>query len=422
MGLTLNAIKANAAHPARQVQVGEIADSRYDAGTLLNPPSLAALKLQDLLMKAAGGSVVEDRWHTLPISTIKTQVGMKNATRAEIIGWLRELRGAVLEYQNLKDGYTGIYGLLGAGRVEFDESRGVMKFRFDDEFRKVADESNLYAVLDRQTALQLSSRYAHRLHEIIALKAGRAKSSQEFDLEDIRARLGVPAGKLSAWIDFRRKALEAAIDEVNKLSRFKVGYRITGKKGRKVAKVTLEWEVLADLEPIAKELRGSKVGRRARLTGTAETVAAAFPADGNVKGSGDERWLKIAQKCARTVNGGRAPDYNLIGKAFVAFSAARSAPLDDAGVVQRWRTFCGTHRLPGADPASTKAAGPLPASSAASPAPSAALLWWCKLTPEKTTEWLSRVGNLATNYSDKLEAAYRMHLEQDGTNSAPPAP
>ena len=248
MGLTLNAIKANAAHPARQVQVGEIADSRYDAGTLLNPPSLAALKLQDLLMKAAGGSVVEDRWHTLPISTIKTQVGMKNATRAEIIGWLRELRGAVLEYQNLKDGYTGIYGLLGAGRVEFDESRGVMKFRFDDEFRKVADESNLYAVLDRQTALQLSSRYAHRLHEIIALKAGRAKSSQEFDLEDIRARLGVPAGKLSAWIDFRRKALEAAIDEVNKQSRFKVSYRITGKKGRKVAKVTLEWEVLADLD------------------------------------------------------------------------------------------------------------------------------------------------------------------------------
>lgn len=415
MGHTLNAIKSNASYSSRQVQVGEIADARYDSGTLMHPPSLAALKLQDLLMKTAGGAVIEDRWHELPISIIRAQAGMRNATQAEIVGWLRELRGAVLTYENLKEGYTGIYGLLGAGRVEFD-LQGVMKFKFDDEFRKVAENSNLYAVLDRQTSLQLSSRYAHRLHEIIALKAGREKAVQEFTVEDLRARLGVPTGKLKSWIDFRRFALEAAIDEVNKLSRFRVSYRVSAKEGRKVAKVTLEWEVLTDLEPIAAELKRSRVGRNARLSGSAEAPAAAFPEDGNIKGCADDRWLRIAQALAGTVQGGQAPDYNQVGRAFIGFSAARSAPLDDEGVVQRWRTFCAKHRLPGADPRkSPAAAGPISAPTADQAAPSPALAWWCGLSPEQSAAWLARASESGMTYSEKMEAAYRMFQEGGGT-------
>ncbi|MFN3876350.1 MAG: DUF6089 family protein, partial [Flavobacteriales bacterium] len=46
----------------------------------------------------------------------------------------------------------------------------------------------------------LSDRYALRLHELVALRVNlERKASEVFKLDDLRARLGVPAGKLVAW-------------------------------------------------------------------------------------------------------------------------------------------------------------------------------------------------------------------------------
>ena len=64
----------------------------------------------------------------------------------------------------------------------------------------------LYAVLDYRAGLAMSSRYAHRLHEMISFRAGREKQVERFTVEDLRARLGVQTGKLKRWPDFKVKA------------------------------------------------------------------------------------------------------------------------------------------------------------------------------------------------------------------------
>ena len=76
MTYALNTFRAKAGVDEHQVQLGEIADGIYDGHTLDNPPSLAALKLQDLLMKVAGGAICEDRWHEMDLAHIKTIKGM----------------------------------------------------------------------------------------------------------------------------------------------------------------------------------------------------------------------------------------------------------------------------------------------------------------------------------------------------------
>jgi len=135
MGYALKTFKAKAKIEEHQVQIGELADGTYDRHTLASPPSLAALKLQDLLMKTAGGAICEDRWHETDLARIKTIKGMRNATHREVVELFRQLRTATLTYENEAEGYTGIYGLISVGRVEF-EGQGKMRWRFDPEFRR----------------------------------------------------------------------------------------------------------------------------------------------------------------------------------------------------------------------------------------------------------------------------------------------
>ena len=331
MGHALNAMKSKAHIEEHSVQLGEMADALYDNHTLNNPPSLAALKLQDLLMKTAGGKICEDRWHEMNLSGIKGIKGMRNASHQDVVELFRQLRTATLTYRNEAEGYTGVYGLISVGRVEF-ETQGKLRFKFDEEFRKVLESSNLYAVLDRQTSLSLSSRYAHRLHEMIALRAGRQKISEKFILEDLRARLGVPNGKLTTWSHFKQFSLQKAIDEVNQLSRFKVTWRVSKKYRRRVDEVELTWQITRDLDPVAKELRRPKVGRKARREGTVEALVETFPASGSI--SYHEPWKTIARKH------GNGKDINLIANDFRRWCKSKGIPLDGPKIEKQFETFC----------------------------------------------------------------------------------
>jgi len=290
-------------------------------------------------MKTAGGAICEDRWHEMDLATLKGIKGMRNATHQEVVDLFRQLRSATLTYANLKEGYTGIYGLISVGRVEFEE-QGKLRFRFDEEFRKVLEASNLYAVLDRQTSLALTSRYAHRLHEMIALRAGAERTSERFTVDNLRARLGVVNGKLKSWDEFRRRALEPAIDEINQLSRFSVQWRVCRKLRRRVEEIEMTWEARRDLDPVKQEIRRPKVGRKARRDGTAEAVAPAaptgaliFPADIGVKFI--DPWAKIREAAGIDRRLG-----DELADAFRAHLAAHGIARDDPKIEATFTAFC----------------------------------------------------------------------------------
>ena len=61
MGYAVNSAKTNDHDPAKLSKAGELADGQYSDRALRNPPSLQALKLQDVLMKNAGGKIADCR-------------------------------------------------------------------------------------------------------------------------------------------------------------------------------------------------------------------------------------------------------------------------------------------------------------------------------------------------------------------------
>jgi hypothetical protein len=197
--------------------------------------------------------------------------------------------------------------------------------------------------------MAFESRYSLRLYEIVSLRSGLDQmTSQVFQLEELRDRLGVPVGKLEEWFDFRRFALEPAIAEVNHLAGFTVSYEPI-KRGRSVAAVKLSWGEKSSPERKAakRELDGSKVGRKARRAGTTETIVAepaklpaaspaapaAFPAGGSISFG---RWGELA----RVNLPHPTPDVDLVASAFRKARAAAGRSLGGGDVEGHFVNFC----------------------------------------------------------------------------------
>lgn len=345
MGKTLDAIKDRSTDDSRSYHPGELADGRF--ADLTNPPSLAALKLHEVLFKAAGAAVADDRWHQIDLAELRAIGGMKNYDRRGLIGLFKELRSVVMEYDTATE--TVIAGLLDIAKVEFEDGNGptVVRWRFGQGFREIVDASNYWAMIDRGAALAMTSRYSLRLHELVSLRANlHHKTSEQFALGDLRARLGVPEGKLKAWGSLAQKALQPAVSEVNQLSRFDVSITPV-KRGRSVIAVDLAWRVKHDLTATKSEIKRHSAGRKARRTGTVETVdvadaiaakanepqkvkAPAFPEGGITF---NNYWVGIAREFAP----GWDPD--LVASGFRTWWAGKGRSLDEASVEKAFAGF-----------------------------------------------------------------------------------
>jgi len=329
MGYAVNSAETSSHDPAKLSKAGELADGQYSERALRNPPSLQALKLQDVLMKNAGGKIADDQWHELPLATFKQVKGFRNLTHEDVVRLFEELRSVTMRHVNNAEGHTAIYGLIAVGRVDMDEGNGRLRYKFDDEFRKIVEQSNLYAILDYRAGLAMSSRYAHRLHEMISFRAARERQIERFTVEELRARLGVQTGKLSTWGNFRKFALDAAIEEVNQSSRFHVSYRITKRERRKTAEVELAWEVKEDLEDAKREQKAHSVARKGRRTEAKSGQA--FPESGSVKYTAP--WERLARDNCNW-------DHGKIADAFRSFCTQKHIKLSAKNIETVFVNFC----------------------------------------------------------------------------------
>lgn len=329
MGYALNSAEANRNDPDQLSKAGELADGHYSERALRNPPSLQALKLQDVLMKNAGGKIADDQWHELPLSTFKQVKGFRNLTHEDVVRLFEELRSVTMRHVNIAEGHTAVYGLIAVGRVDMDEGHGRLRYKFDDEFRKIIGQSNLYAILDYRAGLAMSSRYAHRLHEMISFRAGRERQIERFTVEELRARLGVQTGKLGRWPDFKKYSLDAAIDEVNQSSRFHVSYRITKRDRRKTAEVELSWEVKNLLDDVKQEQAAHSVARKGRRAVAKERLS--FPEAGSVKYS--DPWERLARENCNW-------DHGKIAEAFRSFCSEKGIKLSAKNIEALFVNFC----------------------------------------------------------------------------------
>lgn len=309
--------------------------------------SLRASKMWHLLVKQAGVDLAADKLHTMPVADL---YDIGHLSQEERIDTLRELQTTLVEIRVPSPKVKGRMRIISGpllSHVERDEDdRGDLVFEFSRTMRRVFADSPHWAVLSKRAVMAFESRYALRLFEIVSLRINLEHvTSERFSIEALRSRLGVTPGKFVRWPDLRRFVLEAAIAEVNQLAGFTVGYKPV-KKGRAVAAVELSWErkpghALAETK---RELDSSKVGRKARREGTAETVvepelvtdgrepATTFPV-GSIR---DTSWGRLALEHLPHPQ----RDIDIVARRFRQHSEEKGIPLSGATVKSRWVTWC----------------------------------------------------------------------------------
>jgi hypothetical protein len=194
---------------------------------------------------------------------------------------IERLMAAIVKVRVVRDGERAVerVQLLGSN-TEYESPDGLLRYEFPARLRAIIRESTIFARLQTEVMFALSSKYALALYEMVQKRGNLSlKSQEDFEIGEFRELLGVPRGKLPLWGNLQQRALLPALREVNALSDFTVEIEPL-KAGRKVGRVRLSWsrKAQAEVSGVLAELKRPKVGRRARIEGTVETVAFRQPA------------------------------------------------------------------------------------------------------------------------------------------------
>ena len=336
--ITTTQVAADRAHDqTKTVLPAEVAQGVY----MQNAPSLKALKLMHLMIATAGGRMADDVQHEMRLSDIRKIDGLGHHTHETLKPLFGELRAATLIHDDTDKKCVQIGGILDVALLDYrHEVSGdtLLTWYFSRMFTSMAAKSNHWAILDRQTVFHLGSKYSVLLFQhISSLTKLKHVNSKTFSVPELRAMFGVPDGKLPRFADLNRRALEASITEINQLSRLTLT-AATHKIGRTVASVEIAWEVKPDPIDTKRELDRSKVGRKARRDGTAETPVLSFPASGSIKDT--QPWDKLAREHAPKLEGRHTPDLRQLADAFRRWCDGKSINLDVSSIEKSFTTWC----------------------------------------------------------------------------------
>ena len=322
----------------KTVLPGEVAQGVY----MQNAPSLQALKLMHLMIGRAGGRMADDTTHEMRLSDVRKIEGMNNHSRSSLTPLFAELAAAVIISDDTKNHLVTIGGLLDEAQIDYrDEISGDLSvsWGFGRTFRRMAQESNHWAILDRQAVFHLGSKYSVLLFQHIAsLQNLKYVSSKRFTVPELRAMFGVPEGKHKRFADLKRDVLGVALNEINSdVTRLQLTV-FYHKIGRTVAEVEIAWDVKKDLTKVKAEQDRPKVGRKARLDGSAENPVVSFPASGSVKGN--LPWDNIAREHAPRLPGNHVPDLLTLSQSFRKWCEEKTIQLDARSIEKTFTTWC----------------------------------------------------------------------------------
>ena len=297
-----------------------------------NPPSAAALKLLHLMINVSGGRMADEIKHDMRLSDIHKIDGMRKHDRASITPLFAELAAAALINDDTEKMLLTIGSLVDDARIDYrHEASGdlVVSWWFGRTFRRIAEQSNHWAIIDRQTVFSLSSKYSILLFQHIASLVNMSHvQSKAFTVAELRSLLGVQDTKLKQFSHLRTRALQPAIDEINQTSRLTLEATYQ-KTGRTVTNVTLAWHVKADIDPAKQAQADYSIARKSKRKEAQERIS--FPATGSVKYT--DPWERIARENCNW-------DHAKIANAFRSFCGQRKIPLATKSIEKTFLNFC----------------------------------------------------------------------------------
>jgi hypothetical protein len=267
--------------PKKRLRTVEVEPDEYSLikpGELIDVVELSPLTLHDrriynLLILNAWGSIGEPKEHCIA----KRELKGTHHTNERVGDSVLRLMGAVAQVRIVRDdgkSYIRRVQLLSTTDEGTDEN-GLLYYNFTAGLRGIIKQSAQFARLQKDVMFAFSSKYALALYEVVQKRGNlKHKFSEEFPLDRFRVLLGVEAGKHKEFKSLKQRAIDPAVLEVNGLGEF--GCKVEPVyKGRKVIALRLSWwaKNLDEKKATLKELRVSRIGRKARLRGTVETIA-----------------------------------------------------------------------------------------------------------------------------------------------------
>ena len=345
---------------------GRLVEVRFVKGQSL---SLTASRLMALMILAAGGDAWRDTSHRMRKADIRR--GHKGNER--IVDMLEELHRTLFAEDDQSwrgKKATKRFNLIQASWEEVEEGdkeTGWIEWQFTPDARRLIQESETYAVMNRQAVLGFRSSYALKLYEEGALRLHRRQPVWKVDIVGLRAALGIDETKYSDFAQLRRKVLVVAKGEIDQLAHFTVDWT-ESRRGRAVAELAFRFtpkDAPAQIVTVDEVSRHS-AGRRARRKGEVEREVGPLPPGAEApqatalpasptrpRGSADGAAVwdrfpdgglqfgptgKAAREIALKVGGGW--DVDLMADAYRAHMGSRLASLSGTKLEKSWKGFC----------------------------------------------------------------------------------
>lgn len=119
------------------------------------------------------------------------------------------------------------------------------------------------------------SKYSVSLYENIAQMVNlERKQFHDYSIAEFRDLMGVLDGQYKTFGEFNKHVLKPAVMEINALASFTIGV-LPIKEGKRVVRLKVNWmhKDAGALQAAIREIESTKVGRKARIAGTVETIA-----------------------------------------------------------------------------------------------------------------------------------------------------
>lgn len=118
-------------------------------------------------------------------------------------------------------------------RIEYGESEGLVKLRFaDDVIPLLTDLQRRFTYYSLGQIATLTSTYAVRLYELLIAWRSTGKTPL-FEMADFRQHLGIEPDEYPRMTDFKRRALDVAVQQVNEHTDIVAEYQ-QHKRGRTI--------------------------------------------------------------------------------------------------------------------------------------------------------------------------------------------
>jgi plasmid replication initiation protein len=243
----------------KTTQAKTTALSMIKPGELVDVVELTPLRLVDrrtfnLLIAAAWDNISDDVEHSISKRDLRTQNNNANDRLDETIG---RLMGARVRVKIQRDGKEYIRSVSLLETVEAPvRADGQVYYRFPRPLRRLISDSSIFARLSKEVMLNLSSKYALALYEMVQKRGNLTHKTTE-----------VFTVKLGRYNNFKSRALAQAITEVNGLAEHGVAFAEI-RKGKTVTHIELSWwkKSEEELRKSYAEIKRSRIGRTSRLS------------------------------------------------------------------------------------------------------------------------------------------------------------